>query len=73
MSKDIEFHSQEWWINRVDFWQAKIDDSTLIEKEISEIPQKEWSEEQRNAIRNARETLRHAGCNIEIAKSKIMH
>lgn len=69
---DIEFHSQEWWINRVLFWEDMISDNESTVNRIEKIAQKDWDDVQRSDIRLAREAVKHAYYNLSIAKSKII-
>jgi hypothetical protein len=71
MSNNIEFHSQEWWVNRVTFWESMISDNTIIVNEIEQVAQKNWSDKQRNDIRLSREAVRHAQGNIVVAENKL--
>ena len=67
----VEFHSQEWWVLRVQFWKDMISANSLIVTEIEGIAQKEWNDEQRVDIRTSREAVRHAQGNLIVAESKI--
>jgi hypothetical protein len=67
----VEFHSQEWWVLRVQFWKDMISANSLIVAEIEGIVQKEWNDEQRVDIRTSREAVRHAQGNLVVAESKI--
>ncbi len=67
----VEFHSQEWWVLRVQFWKDMISANSLIVSEIEGIVQKEWNDEQRVDIRTSREAVRHAQGNLIVAESKI--
>ena len=67
----VEFHSQEWWGLRVQFWKDMISANSLIVTEIEGIVQKEWNDEQRVDIRTSREAVRHAQGNLIVAESKI--
>jgi hypothetical protein len=67
----VEFHSQEWWVLRVQFWKDMISANSLIVAEIEGIVQKEWNDEQRVDIRTSREAVRHAQGNLIVAEGKI--
>jgi hypothetical protein len=67
----VEFHSQEWWVLRVQFWKDMISANSLIVTEIEGIVQKEWNDEQRVDIRTSREAVKHAQGNLIVAESKI--
>ena len=71
MSNNIEFHSQEWWVNRVTFWESMISDNTIIVNDIELVAQKNWSDKQRNDIRSSREAIKHAQGNLVVAQNKI--
>lgn len=68
---NIEFHSQEWWVNRVQFWKDMIDENTIVIEEIDAIAQKNWNNEQRSDIRTSREAVKHAQGNLKVAERKV--
>jgi len=67
----IEFHSQEWWVNRVGFWKNMISENSVVVEKVEKIAQKDWTNDERNAIRTSREAVKHAQGNLKIAESKI--
>lgn len=70
MSK-VEFHSQEWWVLRVQFWKDMISENSIVVQEVEEVAQKDWDNEQRVNIRASREAIKHAQGNLKVAESKI--
>ena len=69
--EEIVFHSQEWWVKRILFWKNMISENSAVIEKIEKIAQKEWSNEDRNAIRLSREAVKHASGNLIVAESKV--
>lgn len=65
------FHSQEWWVSRVEFWESMVVDNTIIIERIENIAQKDWTNDERENIRTSREAVRHATGNLSVARGKV--
>jgi hypothetical protein len=68
---NVEFHSPEWWVNRVDFWETMILENSEVVERIEKIAQKDWKNDERSDIRLSREAVKHAQGNLKVAESKI--
>jgi hypothetical protein len=69
--EEVIFHSQGWWVKRILFWKNMISENSVVVEKIEKIAQKDWSNEERSAIRLSREAVKHAGGNLIVAESKI--